>query len=145
MIPLRAMLRDNIPLAQMILRTVMEKPDLVITELKTQADMNRVTGARSVCLDAYGADSEGKKYMNFPLMAEKTRYLKENPKGVSEMCAIMDDIRNKGRAEVLEQGRLEMLAGLVSKGILTLQQAAEERSLTVDDFKKQCKLYNLSL
>jgi len=87
--------------------------------------------------------------MNFPLMAEKTRYLKENPKGVSEMCAIMDDIRNKGRAEGLEQGleqgRLEMLAGLVSKGILTLQQAAEERSLTVDDFKKQCKLYNLSL
>ncbi len=26
--------------------------------------------------------------MNFELMADRTRYLKENPKGVSEMCRI---------------------------------------------------------
>ena len=28
--------------------------------------------------------------MNFDLMAERTRYLKENPKGVQEMCKAMD-------------------------------------------------------
>lgn len=33
--------------------------------------------------------------MNFELMADRTRYLKENPKGVNEMCRIMEDMRNE--------------------------------------------------
>ena len=33
--------------------------------------------------------------MNFDLMAERTRYLKENPKGVSEMCKTLEDMRNE--------------------------------------------------
>ena len=33
--------------------------------------------------------------MVFPLMAEKTKYLKENPKGVSEVCKQMEDLRNE--------------------------------------------------
>ena len=33
--------------------------------------------------------------MNFELMADWTRYLKENPKGVNEMCHIMVDMRNE--------------------------------------------------
>ena len=33
--------------------------------------------------------------MNFALVAERTRYLKENPKGVSEMCKVMEDMRNE--------------------------------------------------
>ena len=32
--------------------------------------------------------------MNFDLMAERTRYLKQNPKGVQEMCKAMEDMRN---------------------------------------------------
>ena len=35
--------------------------------------------------------------MIFPLMAEKTRYLKENPKGVSEVCKQMEDLTNVAR------------------------------------------------
>ena len=34
--------------------------------------------------------------MYFDLLAEKTRYLKENPKGVNEMCKVMEDLRNEG-------------------------------------------------
>ena len=37
--------------------------------------------------------------MYFDLMAEKTRYLKENPKGVNEMCKVMEDLRNESYAE----------------------------------------------
>ncbi len=33
--------------------------------------------------------------MNFALMAERTRYLKENPKRVQEMCKAMEDMRNE--------------------------------------------------
>lgn len=140
---MRGIFKENIPLAELVLRIITGKPDLVLLKCETQADMKRVTGARSVCLDAYATDSTGKKYdievqrsdngadphraryhssmldieyrdnsdigrlmhdfnctnasdMYFDLLAEKTRYLKENPKGVNEMCKVMEDLRNEG-------------------------------------------------
>lgn len=45
--------------------------------------------------------------MNFELLAERTRYLKENPKGVQEMCKVMEDMRNESLEEGKEIGRRE--------------------------------------
>ena len=45
--------------------------------------------------------------MYFDLLAEKTRYLKENPKGVNEMCKVMEDLRTESYAEGREEGREE--------------------------------------
>ena len=53
--------------------------------------------------------------MNFDILADRTRYFKENPEGVSEMCKAMEDMRNEalergrveGRAEGLKEGRIE--------------------------------------
>ena len=59
---MRGLFRENLPLAELVLRIITGKPDLVLTHCETQADMNRVTGARSICLDAYATDSAGKKY-----------------------------------------------------------------------------------
>ena len=59
---MRCMFKDNIPLAELVLRIITGKRDLIITECETQRDMKRLAGARSICLDAYGADSTGKKY-----------------------------------------------------------------------------------
>lgn len=59
---MRCMFKDNIPLVQMVLRIILGKEDLTILRCDTQADMKRVTGARSLCLDAYATDSAGKKY-----------------------------------------------------------------------------------
>jgi predicted transposase YdaD len=47
------------------------------------------------------------------LLEEKTRYLKENPKGVSEMCKVLEDMRN----EALEQGMILGRAEGRSEGI----------------------------
>lgn len=208
---MRGLFKENLPLAQFVLRIITDKPDLVLTTCETQADMKRVTGARSICLDAYATDSTGKKYdievqradngadphraryhssvmdvenldekqdyrelpdtyvifitekdyykagkpvyviqnmnltleqpfgdgahilyvngeyrddsdigrlmhdfnctdaadMNFPILAEKTRYLKENPRGVSEMCKAMEDLRTESLAEGRAEGREE--------------------------------------
>ena len=41
--------------------------------------------------------------MHYDLLAEKTRYLKENPEGVSEMCKVMEELRNESYAEGREQ------------------------------------------
>ena len=59
---MRCLFRENIPLTQHVLSILTGKDDLIITSVETQADMKRLVGARSVCLDAYGTDSEGKKY-----------------------------------------------------------------------------------
>lgn len=59
---MRRMFKNNIPLTQLVLRIIIEKPDLLVTSVETQTDMKRVTGSRSICLDAEATDSEGKKY-----------------------------------------------------------------------------------
>ena len=59
---MRCLFKDNIPLAEFVLRIITDKPDLIITDCETQKDMKRLAGARSICLDAYGMDSAGKKY-----------------------------------------------------------------------------------
>ena len=59
---MRCLFKDNVPLAEMVLRIITGKPDLVITDCQTQKDMKRLAGAHSICLDAYGTDSTGKKY-----------------------------------------------------------------------------------
>ena len=59
---MRCIFRDNIPLAQLVLRILTGKTDLKITKIETQKDLKRLVGARSVCLDAYGTDLSGKKY-----------------------------------------------------------------------------------
>ena len=57
---MRCLFKDNIPLAEFVLRIITDKPDLIITDCETQKDMKRLAGARSICLDAYGTDSDGK-------------------------------------------------------------------------------------
>lgn len=208
---MRGLFKDNIPLAELVLRIIVGKPDLTLVKCETQADLKRVTGARSICLDAYATDDAGRKYdieiqradngadphraryhssaldienldekqeyrelpdsyvifitendyykagepvyviqnmnltlgqpfgdgahilyvngkyrgdsdigrlmhdfnctkaedMNFELMAERTRYLKENPKGVSDMCKVMEELRVESFTEGREEGKVE--------------------------------------
>ena len=59
---MRCIFRDNIPLAQLVLRIIIGKEDLIITRLETQKDLKRLVGARSICVDALGTDNENKKY-----------------------------------------------------------------------------------
>lgn len=187
---MRGIFKENIPLAELVLRIITGKPDLVLLKCETQADMKRVTGARSVCLDAYATDSTGKKYdievqrsdngadphraryhssmldieyrdnsdigrlmhdfnctnasdMYFDLLAEKTRYLKENPKGVSEMCKVMEDLRDEsyaeGRAEGHAEGREEQ-AQMTAKNLyeqgLTIEQIARAIGFSMDTVEK---------
>lgn len=70
--------------------------------------------------------------MIFPLMAEKTRYLKENPKGVSEVCKQMEDLRN----ESILEGKILTLIDLVQDGSLDIEIAAAKAKMTVDEFKE---------
>ena len=59
---MRCLFKDNLPLAQFVLRIITGKDDLVLTREETQKDLKRLVGARSICLDVHGEDSEGRQY-----------------------------------------------------------------------------------
>ena len=240
---MRGLFKDNVPLAELVLRIITGKTDLVLLTCETQADMKRVTGARSICLDAYATDSMGKKYdlevqradhgadphraryhssmmdvenldekqdykelpdtyvifvterdyyrageavyeienmnrtlgkpfddgahilyvngeyrgdtaigrlmhdfncadaedMHYELLAEKTRYLKESPKGVSEMCKIMEELREESFAEGREEGRGEQArktAVRMNRKGLSVEEIADAVDFSVETVRK---------
>ena len=241
---MRCLFKDNKPLVEFVLRILTERPDLKITDFQVQKDMKRLAGARSICLDAYGTDSLGKKYdleiqradkgaspyraryhlsvldiehlcagqafeelpdtyvifitekdfygknapvypierrnlitgklfedgehilyvngeyrgnsdigklmydfnctkaedMNFEWMADRTRYLKEDPKGVSEMCKVMEDMRNESLKEGIKEGIKEGMRNaalrMQKSGKYALEEIAEISGLTIEEVKQ---------
>lgn len=218
---MRSLFKKNKELVQLVLRIITGKPDLQVESFETQADMKRVTGARTICLDAYATDTAGKKYdieiqradrgagphraryhssvmdienldkgeqfeelpdaytifitekdffgekepiyqiqrmnlttgksfddgayilyvngeyrgdsdvgklmhdfnctdasdMQIDLLAQRTRYLKETPEGVSEMCKEMEIMRDKSRLEGELKGKQETAINLHNMGM----------------------------
>jgi len=78
--------------------------------------------------------------MHFELMADRTRYLKENPKGVSEMCRIMEDMRNESLKEGINQGIKEGMRKTALRMLAAQKYAVEEiasiSGLSLDEVKK---------
>ncbi len=237
---MRCLFKDNLPLVQLVLRIITGKPDLVITECQTQKDMKRLAGARSLCLDATGTDTDNKKYdleiqredkgaephrarfhssvldvenldagqsfdqlpdtytifitekdlyglgeavyriermnlntgrpfedgehilyvngeyrgdsdigklmhdfnctdaddMNFELMAQRTRYLKENPEGVGQMCKLIEDMRKEEREESKKETMRTTALRMLADRVLALEKIAEYVGLPLDEVKK---------
>ena len=59
---MRVLFRDNLPLAETVLRTITGKKDLHLISEETQRDLKRLVGARGICLDVYGVDDENEEY-----------------------------------------------------------------------------------
>lgn len=70
--------------------------------------------------------------MNFELIAERTRYLKENPKGVNEMCKVIEDMRK----EAVKEGMVEAALRMLEDGSLTLEKIAQFVGLPVGEVQK---------
>lgn len=224
---MRVLFRDNLPLAEYVLRTIIGKEDLRLTKEETQKDLVRLVGARGLCLDVHGVDDQGQHYdleiqradggarperaryhasaldvenlnpkqqfeelpttyiifitendiwkagkavypvlktiggidapfedrqyilyvnasfqgndtlgqlmhdflcsdpeeMFTPMMAEKTRFLKTDPKGVEIMCKIMEDLREESIRRGIEQTRLESIKNIMEGLKCTATQA----------------------
>jgi hypothetical protein len=59
---MRCLFQNNKEFTQKVLRILLQNDDLTILSVETQADMKRLAGARSICLDALAVDRNGKKY-----------------------------------------------------------------------------------
>ena len=75
--------------------------------------------------------------MIFGLMAERTRYLKENPEGVNEMCKAMEDMRN----EAVERNMLQTIRNLMDSMKWSAEQAMTAMKIPeADKLKYTAKL-----
>ena len=72
------------------------------------------------------------KDMNFSLMAERTRYLKENPKGVEEMCRSMEDMRNEADLAA----RKDVARSFILMGELSYEKIAKGTELPIEEIEK---------
>jgi predicted transposase/invertase (TIGR01784 family) len=59
---MRELFRNDLPLAQTVLRIITGIEDLKLISQETQYDMKRLLGSRSICLDVFGTDSKGQKF-----------------------------------------------------------------------------------
>ena len=59
---MRELFRNNLELAQYVLRIIIGKPDLKLTKEETQYDLQHLFGERSICLDVFGVDDENQQY-----------------------------------------------------------------------------------
>lgn len=61
-------------------------------------------------------------------MAERTKYLKKNPKKVQEMCKILEDMRLAEREKIAR--------ALIMMGELSYEKIAKSTELTVAEIEK---------
>ena len=59
---MRVLFRDNLPLAEYVLRIITGKEELRLTKEETQKDLVRLVGARGLCLDVHGVDDQNQQY-----------------------------------------------------------------------------------
>ncbi len=59
---MRELFRNNLELAEFVLRIVIDRPDLKLIKEETQYDLQHLFGERSICFDVFGVDSEGQQY-----------------------------------------------------------------------------------
>lgn len=69
--------------------------------------------------------------MNYPVLAQRVRYFKEDTKGVATMCRVFEEVREEGmRANALEAAKRLLLGGKLS-----YEEIAEAQGLTVEEVK----------
>lgn len=231
---MRVLFQNNLPLAELVLRIILNKDDLVLTDEETQYDLKRLVGARSLCLDVKAVDDEDTRFdieiqkassgarphraryhssaidvdnldegqdfeelpdsfvifiteediykenqpiytidrvntttgnlfddgehilyvngayegdsdigklmhdfrcknaddMNYDLLADRTRYLKEDPKGVREMCAILEEMRN----DAVHEERIRTAKQLLDDN-LSYERISEITRLTISEIQ----------
>lgn len=240
---MRELFRNDLPLAQLVLRIITGIEDLQLTSQETQYDMNRLLGARSICLDVFGTDSKGRKFdleiqradrgatpqraryhssaidveflkakaeftelpisyvifitendvrgennliynfewtdtatgtplgdgahiifvngaynnaddtsdlamlvhdfrckraedMKIKELADKTRFFKETPEGVSIMCKAIEDMRNEAAKEAAMLEKIKMVTNFLSLGTVSKADLAKASGLTLDEINE---------
>lgn len=69
--------------------------------------------------------------MNYPVLAQRVRYFKEDTKGVATMCRAFEEVREEGERRKAIEAAKRLLLG----GKLSYEEIAEAQGLTVEEVK----------
>lgn len=69
--------------------------------------------------------------MHYSILADRVRYFKEDQKGVTTMCKMLEDMRN----ETARQNSIKAARALLTLGKLSYEEIAKALELTVDEVK----------
>lgn len=70
--------------------------------------------------------------MNYAELAKRVRFFKEEEKGVSMMCKMMEDMRK----ESVKEGKIEIMVEMVKDGEQSIESAAKRLKMTEEEFRK---------
>ena len=73
--------------------------------------------------------------MHYELLAERTRYYNEDPKGVSNMCKLMEDR--------LKEEAYQFALKLLIMGKLNIDDISEASGLTIEEIKELAEENNI--
>ena len=73
-------------------------------------------------------------------LAERVRYYKEDPEGVSQMCEIFDQVRNEGIAQGMAQGMAQAIRGLMDSQSVRIETAMDMLGVPASDRDKYERL-----
>ena len=144
---MRVLFRDNLPLAELVLRIITGKKDLRLTQEETQKDMSRLVGAKGICLDVHGVDDQNRQYdlevqrADSGARPERARYLKTDPEGVALMCKAMEDLREESIKRGEEAALLRSIKNLMQTLGLSADKAMNALMIpTAEQAKYMAKL-----
>lgn len=139
---MRVLFSDNLPLAEYVLRIIIDKEDLHLTKEETQKDLVRLVGARGLCLDVHGIDDQNQQYdlevqrADSGARPERARYLKTDPKGVELMCKAMEELREESFQRGIDQSRLDSIKSIMETLKYTAQQAMDLLKIPIAEQSK---------
>lgn len=78
--------------------------------------------------------------MKLNIMAERARYLKENPKGVRQMCKILEEMceesRQEGKADGLQEAAEKTVLRMMKIGGFSIENMAAISGMPLEDVRK---------
>ena len=69
--------------------------------------------------------------MNYPVLAQRVRYFKEDTKGVTNMCRIMEEVRE----ESVREAKIEIAQKMLNTGTMSYEEISEFVDLPVEEIK----------
>ena len=108
---------------------LLKRADIEVVEVITQKEeKNPIVGGRSIVLDIFARDSEGKNYD-----VEVQRFFKETEGGQKQMCKAIEDMRAKEREKTRIDTLFDSLKNMMDSLNLNLDQAMAALKVSDED------------
>ena len=72
--------------------------------------------------------------MNYPVLAQRVRYFKEDTKGVTNMCRIIEEVREESAREAERKAKMEIARSMLADGF-SYETIARHTKFSVDEIK----------